>query len=188
MCYWQPRSSSWSVASFSSGSESDPPVAFIQFGLLCPGMSLPLSFPHTPHWSWEVGCRGKFGTNPKGECYSQIPQLLWKEQTPTKNTNLHLAVLPLLTSHIHTTMQARFHPSLLWKVKSCRGDLLFHKCFMWQAHEATRPSICSWPQGQWGVFRTQTCPDWERSGLSLGKRNSHPRKIHILSACVIHTP
>lgn len=38
-CVWQPPHSSCSAASFSSGSQSDPPVAFIQRSLLCPGMS-----------------------------------------------------------------------------------------------------------------------------------------------------
>lgn len=71
---WQPRSSSWSAASFSSGSESDPPPAFIQHrSLLCPGMSLTLSSSHNPCWSLEVGCRGKFGANPQGSVYYPKP-------------------------------------------------------------------------------------------------------------------
>lgn len=71
---WQPRSSSWSAASFSSGSESDPPPAFIQrHSLLCPGMSRALSSSHNPCWSGEVGCRGKFGANPQGSEYYPKP-------------------------------------------------------------------------------------------------------------------
>lgn len=31
-------------------------------------------------------------------------------------------------------------------MKSCRCDLLFHKCFMWQAREATRPLFASGPR------------------------------------------
>lgn len=68
----------------------------------------PSLLPSYPHWSWEVGCRGKFGTNPKGECYSQSPQPLWKEHNPTKNTNLHLAILQLLTSHMDQTYRHNF--------------------------------------------------------------------------------
>lgn len=72
---WQSRSSSWSAASFSSGSESDPPPTFIQRrGLLCTGMSLALSSSHNPCWSREVGCRGKFGANPQGSEYYPNPR------------------------------------------------------------------------------------------------------------------
>lgn len=65
MCCWQPLSSSCFAASFSSGSESDPPVAFIHQGLLCPGMSPTLSFSHNPRWRRDVGCRGNLGQIPR---------------------------------------------------------------------------------------------------------------------------
>lgn len=161
------------------------PCSLHSVRLIMPRNVSPSLLPSYPHWSWEVGCRGKFGTNPKGECYSQSPLPLWKEHNPTKNTSLRLAILQLLTSHMDQTYRRNFILLCCERKKSWCCDLLFHKRFMWQAHEATHPSICSWPQGQWAVFRTQTCPYWEQSWESLGKRNNNPKKVHILT---IQTP
>lgn len=148
MCYWQPQSSSWSAASFSSGSESDPPVAFIHQGLLCPGMSLTLSFSHNPHWSREVGCRGKFGTNPKGEYYPYNTQPPHPIATKTPPLSLLTILPPLTITHGQRRIHTTSNPSFPCKVKSCHCDLLFHKCLMRQAHELTSPTVCLWPQGQ----------------------------------------
>lgn len=178
MCYWQPQSSSWSVASFSSGSESDPPVAFIQLGLLCPGISLPLSFSHTPTEARKWGAGVNLGQIPRGNATPKFPTLVKPNllEIPTCDS-----VLSLLTPSMDKSVRAPFRPSLPWKVKSCCGHSLFHKCFMWQPHEATRPSICSWTRGQWPLFRTQTFFFFqEESGPSLGKWNSHLGKIPIL--------
>lgn len=128
MCCWQPLSSSWSAASFSSGSESDPPVAFIHQGLLCPGMSLTLSSSHNPRWSRDVGCRGKFGTNPKG-VLPQItppPFFLFCFLTPIK-----LKLLPYYSFHFFLLLtithgqRCTQTPALLflWKGKSLFCDL-----------------------------------------------------------------
>lgn len=174
MCYWQPQSSSWSVASFSSGSESDPPVAFIQLGLLCPGMSLPRAFSHTPTEAGKWGAGVNLGQIPRDNATATFPTPL-KIHNPLKIPTCIVQV-PLLTSYIDKNIQVQFNPSLPWKAKSCCGDLLFHKCFMWQAHEATHPSICSWTRGQWAVFRTQTFLSLRTERPILGKMKQPPQK------------
>lgn len=94
------------MASFSSGSESDPPVAFIQLGLLCPGMPLPLSFSHTPTEAGKWGAGVNLGQIPRENATQKFPTPLKKKHNALKKTQAALCS-PSTTNGIHGQKQTR---------------------------------------------------------------------------------
>lgn len=100
MCCWQPLSSSWSAASFSSGSESDPPVAFIHQGLLCPGMSLTLApslITPTEAGMWGAGVNlGQIPRESTTPNNTQPPSSFSSDSHTDQNSS-PITILPVLT-------------------------------------------------------------------------------------------
>lgn len=71
-----------------------------------------------------------------------------------------------------------------FKRKGCRCDLLFHKCFVCWAHEATCPTVCYWPQGQKCIFRHSNKSRLKTQWCSPGKT----RQPSAADCCVVFLP